>query len=126
METINEITQSLTQREQQLLKDAIDCGFWGDGDYEFLNDKGEVEIDSMYGYCTNDAKNAGNFKGRVISAMFPSIYKKLCPNNGLGRYISHCSDWWGDGSGDMLFIRKSYVEAFETWANESIQSVSNN
>lgn len=72
----------------------------------------------MMGYCTNDAKKAGNFSGRKVSAMFRSIYKKLCPefHYQIGRYISHCNDWWGDGSGDMLFIRSEYVDAFEEWA----------
>ena len=25
--------------------------------------------------------------------------------------------WWDDGSGDMLFIRYAWVDAFEKWAN---------
>ena len=95
---IQEIVSILTSDEQQLLKDTINYGAWGDSDWEFLDDNEKVETVAMYGYCT--------------------MYKKLCPtnHNQIGRYISHCNDWWGDGSGDMLFIRKGYYNAFEEWA----------
>ena len=118
MQLVNEIVSVLTPDEQQLLKDTIIHGFWGDADYEFLTEENEIETVSMYGYCTNDAKNAGDFSGRKVSAMFRSIYKKLCTqhNNQIGRYISHCNDWWGNGSGDMLFIRHTVTYAFEEWA----------
>lgn len=117
---VKEIVSVLTTEEQQLLKDTIIYGSWGDADMEFLDKDGNIETDSMFGYCTNDAKIGGHFSGRKISAMFRSMYKKLCPvnNNQIGRYISHCSDWWWDGSGDMLFIRYEYVDAFEKWARE--------
>lgn len=116
-EQIEQIVSVLTNEEQQLLKDVIKFGFWGDSEEEFLNEEGEVEYFEMEGYCTNDAKRGGNFTGRKISVLFRSIYRKLCPkNNRIGKAISHCSDWWGDGTGDMLFIRDIYVEAFRQWA----------
>lgn len=117
---VKEIVSVLTEEQQQLLKDTIKYGGWGDSDMEFLDENGNIETVSMYGYCTNDAKEAGHFSGRKISAMFRSIYKKLCPenHNQTGRYISHCNDWWGDGSGDMLFIRTGYYRAFEEWARQ--------
>ena len=110
--------EELTEKEQQLLKDTINYGFWGDCDMEFLNEQDGIETVAAYGYCTNDAKDAGNFKGRQISAMFKSIYRKLCPEKGVGRYLTHISDWWGDESGDMLFIRYEDVEAVEEWAKK--------
>lgn len=113
---VEEIVSVLTAEQQQLLKDTLNYGSWGDGTYDFIDENGKIEEDQMCGYCTNDAKRAGNFSGRKISAMFRSIYKKLCPENGLGTIISHCSDWWGDGSGDMLFIREDYYRAFEEWS----------
>lgn len=118
IQQIQEIVSVLTEEQKQLLKDTINEGGWGSADYEFLTEDGDTKTFSMYGYCTNDAKMAGNFSGRKVSAMFRSIYKKLCPanNNQIGRYISHCNNWWGDGSGDMLFIRIGYYEAFEEWA----------
>lgn len=109
--------EQLTPDQQQLLKDTINYGFWGDCDYEFLDENGNQETVSCNGYCTNDAKRGGHFSGRQISNMFRSIYRKLCPTR-LGRVISHCSDWWGDGSGDMLFIRQEFINDFEEWAKE--------
>lgn len=117
MKEINVILEKLTKDEKQLLKDTIVYGLWGDTEEEFLNDKGEVETDSCYGYCTNDAVHGKHFSGRKISGLFSSMYKKLCPN-GVGEIISNCNDWWGDNSGDMLFIRIDYVKAFENWAKE--------
>lgn len=115
---VKEIVSVLTKDEQQLLKDTIRYGGWGDSDMEFLGENGKIETVSMYGYCTNDAHKAGHFKGRIVSSMFRSIYKKMCPanRNQIGRYISHCNDWWDDGSGDMLFIRTGYYQIFEEWA----------
>jgi hypothetical protein len=124
IEQVEVIIATLTSDEKQLLKDTINRGFWGDADSEFLDENGNIETVMMNGYCTNDAVSAGHFKGRAISAMFRSIYGKLCPNTGggcgQGRYISHCSDWWGDGKegGDMLFIRESHCDAFEEWAKQ--------
>lgn len=122
METVEQILSTLTSDEKQILKDAINFGKWGDSDMEFLDENGEIETVSMFGYCTNDAKRAGHFKGRIISSLFKSIYMKLCSANynQTGRYISHCNDWWGDGNGDMLFIRHEYVRQFEIWAEEKI------
>ena len=115
---VNEIVKELTEEQKQLLKDTIKYGSWGDSACDFLDENGEVETVVMMGYCTNDAKLAGNFSGRKVSAMFRSMYRKLCPAhyNQIGRYISHCNDWWGDGSGDMLFIRNEFVDKFEEWA----------
>lgn len=115
---VQDIVSVLTADEQQLLKDTINYGAWGVSDSEFLDENGNIETTMMYGYCTNGAKMAGNFSGRKVSAMFRSMYKKLCQanRNQIGRFISHCNDWWGDGSGDMLFIRTGYYQTFEEWA----------
>ena len=115
-EVINIIQSQLTSDEQQLLKDTINYGSWGDCDMEFRNEVGEVETAYAWGYCTNDAKNAGHFSGRKVASMFKSIYKKLCPDNHTGHFLSQCNDWWGDGSGDMLFIRGTVLQTVETWA----------
>ena len=125
IEDVKKVVGVLTEEQQQLLKDTLNHGCWGDGDHEFLKEspaEGEdpFEFDGMMGYCTNDAKSAGHFEGRKISAMFRSIYRKLCPENRnqTGHILSHCRDWWGDGTGDMLFIRESWYRAFEEWAKE--------
>lgn len=115
---VEEIVSVLTEEQKQLLKDTIVYGCWGDSETNFLDENNNIVEDSMFAYCTNDAKEGGHFSGRKVSAMFRSIYKKLCPayNNRVGRYISHQNDWWGDGSGDMLFIRGEYYQVFEIWA----------
>ena len=112
--TVNDVqtvVSLLNENQQQLLKDTINHGCWGDSEIAFTD--GEYP---STGYCTNDAKRGGHFQGRQISSMFRSIYKKLCPNGGVGDIISHCSDWWGDGTGDMLFIKDGWDHAFEQWA----------
>ena len=115
---LEQLLAGLTNDQQTLLKDTIKFGSWGDSDYEFLID-GKIETRSMYGYCTNDAKQGGHFSGRQVSAMFRSLYKGLGLNKqGLGEYFSHNSDWWGDGSGDMMFIRYDAVDFMEDWARK--------
>ena len=66
---IQEIVSVLTSDEQQLLKDTINYGAWGDSDWEFLDDNEKVETVTMYGYYTNDAKRAGHFSGRKVSRL---------------------------------------------------------
>lgn len=117
---VQEIVSVLTKEQQLLLKDTIKYGAWGDDEWEFLDENGNTETVAMYGYCTNDASKAGHFRGRFVASMFRDMYKKLCPanHNQIGRYISHCNDWCGDGSGDMLFIRTGYYRAFEEWTKQ--------
>lgn len=83
IQQVEEIVAVLTADEKQLLKDTINEGGWGDAEATFLDENGKDETVFMYGYCTNDAYRAGHFKGRVISTMFRSIYKKLCPAHTL-------------------------------------------
>lgn len=117
METIENLVKELTEEQKQLLKDTINYGFWGSDLADFVDEDGNLHGHPAYGYCTNDAKIAGNFSGRKISAMFRAIYKKLCCHEGIeGEFLTHYSDWWGDGTGDMLFIRMDLNDAFEAWA----------
>jgi hypothetical protein len=120
METINvnELLDKLSDKQKQLLKDTIINGCWGTCDSEFVNEKGIIIVSNCVGYVVNLAKEAGHFNGRQISAMFRSIYSKLCPNNGTGNFLSHISNYWDNGSGDALFIKRDYVIAFERWARE--------
>lgn len=123
VEAIREIVKVLTPEEQQLLKDTFLFGGWGDTETEFLNEEGKVEAVGAWGYCTNDAREGKHFAGRVVSTMFRSIYKKLCTanRNQIGAHLSHCNDWWGDGSGDMLFVRSAWNKAWMEWAKEPLQ-----
>lgn len=121
MKTFNDILSLLTNDEKQLLADTILKGGWGDCEMEFVNEDGETETAWCYGYCTNDAHKAGHFSGRKLSAMFRSLYKKVetkrfSSQSGAGEIICHCNDWWGDGSGDMLFIRDPFDNEANEWA----------
>lgn len=118
IEDVRNYISILTDEQQQLLKDTIKYGEWGDGEERFSNEDGTTDSYPMIAYCTNDASMGGHFSGRKLSAMFCSMYKTLCPNfkNTVGDVISHCSDWWDDGSGDMLFIREEWTDAFTIWA----------
>lgn len=116
MEAIfNQIISQLNEQETEVLKCTVKQGGWGSADYEFLTETGETETADLYGYFTNDIKVEG-LNRKQLPAIYKSIYKKLCNPRGIGRYISHCSDWWGDGSGDMLFIRYELNETFKHWA----------
>lgn len=120
IEDVLNIVSVLTEEQKQVLKDCINNGGWGDGSMEFLDESGNVEAVMMYGYCTNCAKFGHHFEGRKLSALFRGVYSKLCSKeygHKVGLVLSHCRDWWGDGSGDMLFIREEYVDAFEKWAS---------
>ena len=124
IETIREIVKVLTADEQQLLKDTIKHGYWGDASAEFVDEKlGDIIPADAEIYVTNDAKQGGHFSGRRVSAMFRSIYKKMCSacDNQAGIHLSHCSDWWADGSGDVLMLRADENAAWRKWAKEPIQ-----
>lgn len=115
---VEKLLVTLTEEQKQLLKDTINFGFCGSADMEFVEDKTEIKTLGSNGYRTNDAKKAGHFSGRKISAMFRSIYRKLTIIDGMGEFLTHCSNWWDNGTGDMIFIKIDFVEAFECWAKE--------
>lgn len=124
VETIRTIVSILTADEQQLLKDTIKHGYWGDAGAQFLNGPdtmADIVTDGAEVYITNDAKQGGHFSGPRVSAMFRSIYKKLCPalSNQVGAHLSHCNDWWDDGSGDVLMLREDENSAWREWADEA-------
>lgn len=111
-----------SENEIQAIKDCVLHGSWGDAEVRFGND---TEDAFGFGYCTNETKRGGHFVGRQVSAIWSSISKKIS-KNGL-RWMVHFNDWWGDGSGDMLFIRcrandddhsgPALYELVEKWAS---------
>lgn len=111
---IEEINK-LNEEQKQVLKDTIKFGWWGDCDYEFQNENGEYETTRAEGYITNNEKNGGHFQGRKISGLFRGIYKQMIHAGGI---INHRSNWWGNGSSDILFVKEEYRKLFEDWAKE--------
>ena len=91
------VQAGFTPEEIQAVRDAWNYGLWGDAEVGFA-DKDEYGI----GACTNDIHLAGNFKGREVTNICRKIANRIW-KQGLD-WISHFNDWWGDGSGDMLFI----------------------
>ena len=128
MKTIDDVeivVLCLTQDEKRLLKDAIIEGWWGDAEYKFLKlgsnpSRNDTETVACYAYHTCLAVNAGNYKGWVVTSLFSRIYEILCPcsYHKVGEVVSHCPDWWGVGTGDMLFIRRDWCMAFHEWARD--------
>lgn len=93
------------------IKDAIIHGAWGGTDMEFYGCSDiPDQTHRAFGYCTNDIYRGGSFKNRrSISGVISGI-SKMIKEYKLG-FIITCSDWWGDGTGDMLFINLDAVEA---------------
>lgn len=118
-QVLDEIRGALTEEQIQLLKDTINFGSWGDCDMDFKGEDGGYVLCYCFGYITNFAQRAGHFSGRKVSAMFRSIYKRLGmlgSGGGSNDYFCYANDWWGDGSGSVIFIREEYIDDFENWA----------
>lgn len=115
METFEEIINQaqLDENEKLLLADTINYGWWGDCDMDFKED-GETIYDRANGFITNDAHEGGHFERKKLPALFKKMYKKL-PKN----VFKHISDWWEDGSGDVLFVREfseEFLTSMYDWA----------
>lgn len=117
MKTLNQILTSLSDEQKQLLADTINFGSWGDSCVAFADDE-----EYGYGYITDDAHLGNHFIRSELSNRFQSLFKAL---NLEGSKWSKCNeemvwyyDWWGNGSGSILFIRSGLYEDFETWARD--------
>jgi hypothetical protein len=115
-----ELFDIFTPQQLQAIKDAIIYGAWGDTSQEFYGKDSQLsETHYAWGFCTNDIYKGGHFKNRrSISGIMSGISKKIKTEK--LNFISHCSDWWGDGTGDMMFIAMDVVNAkieeLEEWA----------
>lgn len=117
MRTIEEILKGLNEEEKQLLADTIKFGNWGDCEVRFLKDDCYAT-----GYITNDAYQGGHFERRGLSNRFKSLFKSLgLEGNKYSKRseeIAWSYDWWGDGSGSVLFIRDGLDVQFDEWARK--------
>lgn len=101
-----------TEKQIQLLKDAWRYGSWGDSEVDFGGDEDEWGL----GACTNDAKIGKHFTGRQISGIMSGIAKKI--NKTHTDLIASYPNWWGDGTGDMVFFNTrafGYDNSTEFW-----------
>lgn len=100
---MNKITETLSkifnEKQIQAMKDAWRYGAWGDAEVNF----GEIDKDTYgLGACTNDIKKGVHFNGRQISGIVSGISKKIDETG--TNMVAYFPDWWGDGSGDMIFF----------------------
>lgn len=107
-----------TPKQIQAIKDCINYGPWGDDNQIF---PGIDKEQYAFGYCTNDIKKAGHFKGKQISGIMSGISKRS--NKIKNGAILCIPDYWGDGkSGDMLFFNMEALqcnsEELEKWAKD--------
>lgn len=97
---INSVLKGIfNEKELQAIKDTILYGAWGDTDIEFNG-----EILPAWGFCTNDCSQGGHFKGREVTNIWKSISNKIKKTE-ASKFMKHANDWWGDGTGDMVFFR---------------------
>lgn len=111
MRTVTEIKKGFeifNEKQIEAIKLIVRKGFWGDCDQEFPDKKTYY----AHGYFTNMNK------GKEFSGLMSGISKTL-KSSGTN-LISMCSDWWQDGSGDMMFFNMEIIddEALQQWANE--------
>jgi len=92
----------------EAIKLIVKKGFWGDCSQEFADKKTYY----AYGYFTNLNK------GKEWSGTLSGISKKI-KSSGIN-IISMFSDWWQDGSGDMMFFNMELIDEkeLEEWANK--------
>lgn len=102
---MNKITEILStvfnEKQIQAMKDAWKYGAWGDTELTFADGTDAW----AYGACTNDIKTGGRFTGRQISGIMSGISKKISETK--TNMVENIPDWWGDGSGDMIFFNIS-------------------
>ena len=123
---MNKITEELskffTEKQIQAMKDAWKYGSWGDCDIMFY---GDDHNSYAFGACTNDIKNGDHFSGRQISGILGGISRNIKNKN--CNLVENIPDWWGDGSGDMIFFNVNAFglseatdawDEFNKWANE--------
>ena len=112
------IRQYFDEKQLQAIKDVILYGGWGDTDIEFK----DGTTCMAYGFCTNDTSEGGHFKGREVTRVWSEI-AKVIKTTDAGKFMAHRNDYWGDGSGDMVFIRlggffKGGYDSFVEWAKK--------
>ena len=120
---INSVLKGIfNEQEIQAIKDTILYGAWGDTDIEF-----DGVAFPAWGFCTNDCSQGGHFKGREVTNIWKSISNKIKKTE-ASKFMKHANDWWGDGTGDMVFFRTDgFFKGGETykvlieWAKKQVR-----
>lgn len=99
-----------TEKQIEAIKLIIRNGFWGDCDMNFGAGK---ETSYAYGYYTNTSGKGKEFSGTL------SGISKTIKTTGTNA-VTMRPDWWGDGSGDMMFFNLELMdkEELQKWANQ--------
>lgn len=108
----------LTANAIQLIKDVIRYGYWGDADFTF---NGETKMGD--GYITNDAKRGGHFLGKQISGIMSGVAKATKTHQ--CSFMASYTDWWGDGTGDVLAFSTDFASSdeLEAWAQATPEEI---
>jgi hypothetical protein len=103
---IEEAFSIFNEKQIEAIKLIVREGFWGDCEQEFADKKTYY----AHGYYTNMSK------GKQFSGLMSGVSKTLKTSG--TNLISMCSDWWQDGSGDMMFLNMDLIDETElkNWA----------
>jgi len=108
---VHEHFKIFTEKQIEAIKLIIINGYWGDCDIEFGS---STETAYACGYSTNLDKN------KQFSGLMSGISKTIKASGTVA--IKMCSDWWGDGSGDMMFFNMGLFECDDNelleWAKQ--------
>lgn len=112
----NKTFAMFSEKQIEALKLIITRGAWGSCDMNF---EGFDKTSSAFGYFTNQKHFGGgyHFPPSSWSGIIAGISKVI--DNEKLNFICMQSNWWGDNSGDMLFINWDLinVDELEKWAS---------
>lgn len=93
-----ELLNIFTEKQIEVIKDIITHGGWGDCDMEF----GDNLTNNHAWGCLTNLKDKGKYSRKELSGICSGISKKIKESN--CKSVKMVSDWWQDGSGDMMFF----------------------
>lgn len=96
-----------SEKQIRAIKDCIIYGEWGSEDVYF-GEHTEENFSHETGYCTDDIKEAKNFKGKKISGICSGIAKTI--KDKKLDWIVYFPDFWDDGTTGMIFFHKGKLE----------------
>lgn len=101
----NELLNVFNEKQIEVIKDIINFGAWGSADQEFGDN---TTSNYAYGFVTN-LEGKGKYKGKEFSGICSGIAKVIKSTN--CKAVKMISDFWDDGSGDIMFFNMDLLEA---------------